>query len=95
MAPSLALQEAPDHREKEGTQDLGETRVHSSRADETLQILLALTEICSLKSLYCMFTGDPGQPGLSGLPGSYTVQIPHRLQKRDAGNYYFKYSKSY
>lgn len=29
--------------------------------------------------------GDPGQPGLPGLPGSYTVQIPHKVQKRDAG----------
>lgn len=32
-----------------------------------------------------MFTGDPGQPGLPGLPGAYTVQIPHRVQKRDTG----------
>ncbi|KAI9535484.1 hypothetical protein NQZ68_003038, partial [Dissostichus eleginoides] len=30
--------------------------------------------------------GDPGRPGLSGLPGVYTVQVPHRVQKRDAGN---------
>uniref|UniRef100_A0AAV2JIN7 Uncharacterized protein n=1 Tax=Knipowitschia caucasica TaxID=637954 RepID=A0AAV2JIN7_KNICA len=27
--------------------------------------------------------GDPGQPGLPGLPGAYTIQIPHRLQKRE------------
>lgn len=33
-----------------------------------------------------MFTGDPGRPGLPGLPGPYTVQIPHRVQKRDTGN---------
>lgn len=33
-----------------------------------------------------MFTGDAGRPGLPGLPGTYTVQIPHRVQKRDAGN---------
>lgn len=32
-----------------------------------------------------MFTGDTGRPGLPGLPGSYTVQVPHRVQKREAG----------
>lgn len=35
--------------------------------------------------MYCLLTGDPGQPGLAGLPGAYTVQIPHSIQKRDAG----------
>lgn len=34
-----------------------------------------------------MFSGDPGHPGLSGLPGAYTVQVPHRVQKRDAGTF--------
>lgn len=34
-----------------------------------------------------MFTGDPGRPGLPGIPGSYTIQIPHRVQKRDAGKF--------
>lgn len=32
-----------------------------------------------------MFTGDPGRPGLPGLPGSYTVQVPHKVQRREAG----------
>lgn len=32
-----------------------------------------------------MVTGDPGPPGLPGIPGTYTVQIPHRVQKREAG----------
>lgn len=35
-----------------------------------------------------ILTGDRGQPGLPGLPGAYTVQIPHKIQKRDAGNLY-------
>lgn len=38
-----------------------------------------------------MFAGDPGRPGLPGLPGTYTVQIPHRVQKRDAGKHQSNY----
>lgn len=33
--------------------------------------------------MFRMFTGDPGP---QGLPGLYTMQIPHRVQKRDTGN---------
>lgn len=32
-----------------------------------------------------MPTGEPGPAGLPGLPGSYTVQVPHNVQKREAG----------
>lgn len=32
-----------------------------------------------------MPTGETGRPGLPGLPGSYTVQVPHNVQKREAG----------
>lgn len=34
---------------------------------------------------FLMPTGEPGRPGLPGLPGSYTVQVPHNVQKREAG----------
>lgn len=33
-----------------------------------------------------MFAGDPGPQGLPGVTGPYTFTIPHRVQKRDAGN---------
>lgn len=34
---------------------------------------------------FSVFAGDTGRPGLPGLPGSYAVQVPHRVQKREAG----------
>lgn len=34
---------------------------------------------------FSMLAGDTGRPGLPGLPGSYAVQVPHRVQKREAG----------
>lgn len=41
---------------------------------------------------FVIFAGDPGRPGLPGLPGTYTVQIPHNVQKRDAGKIFKKLS---
>lgn len=37
---------------------------------------------------FVMLTGEPGRPGLPGLPATYTVEVPHRVQKREAGVYY-------
>lgn len=85
-APSPALQEAPDQGETEGTRDPKERRVHLNRADETLHVFHSNVLVAWLRQELCMFTGDQGRPGLPGLPGTYTVQIPHRVQKRDAGN---------
>lgn len=88
MAPSLDLQEAPDQGETEGTRDPKETRVHLNRAEKTLHIFQSNVLVELLRQAvweFCMFTGDAGRPGLPGLPGSYTVQIPHRVQKREAG----------
>lgn len=44
MAPSPVLQESPDQREREGTQDPGEKRVQPSRVDNTEKILLYICQ---------------------------------------------------
>lgn len=86
MEPYLDLQEVLGKREKEGTLVPEEIRVCSkqNRGNSTY-----ISEWCSCwtgRSLrHFMFTGDTGRPGLPGLPGSYTVQVPHRVQKREAG----------
>lgn len=87
MAPSPVLQEALDQREKEGTQDPKETRVHfdSDAFPRVIFKCIHWEKQSESEFVFCVFTGDPGHPGLAGLPGSYTIQIPHRVQKRDIG----------
>lgn len=54
MAPYLALQEALDQRETEGTQDPEETKVHLNRADEriTAYCITVLVEQLNVSHVY-------------------------------------------
>lgn len=86
MEPYLDRQEVLGQKEKEGTLAPEEIRVRSKQNRGNTAYISGRCSSWTGRSLrHFMFTGDTGRPGLPGLPGSYAVQVPHRVQKREAG----------
>lgn len=56
------------------------------KPDETLHLFVEMLHKTEAKR-FGLITGDPGPPGLPGIPAPLTIQIPHKVQKREAGNF--------